>query len=170
MLVPLRRAYSEGKEFINQNTYEFDVRPHTARDTHTATQRPPQLQCVCGRECVWRVVQAGDRAGHQSEMISEPEREAQIKLVQCQCLGGLRELEGDQLCPFRPRGLWHRQSRLQLWPQARPHAGAVRAGKPPDKRGSPGHARQTTLPCSTSTKQQLPVRPGNRANNGPKGL
>lgn len=87
MLVPLRRAYSEGEEFINQNTYEFDVRPHTARDTHTATQRPPQLQCVCGRERVWRVVRAGDRAGHQSEMISEPEREAQIKLMQCQRLG-----------------------------------------------------------------------------------
>lgn len=62
---------------------------HTRRETHTLPHSGHRScsACVCGREHVWRVVGAGDRAGRQSEMISEPEREAQIKLVQCQYLG-----------------------------------------------------------------------------------
>lgn len=71
MLVPLRRAYSEGKEFINQKTLEFDVRPHTTRDTHTATQRPLQLQFVQNRVRVDGCASQRYRAGRKSEMISE---------------------------------------------------------------------------------------------------
>ncbi len=60
---------------------------HTQRETQTLPHSSHRSCSVCVEERVWRVVRAGDRAGHQSETISEPEREVQIKLMQCQRLG-----------------------------------------------------------------------------------